>query len=84
MTEEQKNILHERFEYYESKSTVFVLIVFTIIVFLQIYAYKSEWIQSVVQVTFSISLALVFFFIIFSFLKGLLFPIIAKFYFKEK
>jgi len=83
MTNEQKDILHEKFQEMEKYSTWTVLFLFLIITILHIVNPHSEFVQSYVQVTFSICLGLVLLFVLLSLLKDLLFPIIAKFYFKN-
>jgi prepilin signal peptidase PulO-like enzyme (type II secretory pathway) len=83
MTEEQKNILDERFSTWEKYSTWLVLVLFTIITVLAIIDPHDTFIQDYIKLTFRICLGLVFSFVIFSLVKDLFYPVIAKFYFKD-
>ena len=83
MTKVQKEILDAKFIEWEKYSTWLVLFLFAIITLLHIINPHSEFVQAYVKITFPICLGLVFLFVIFSLLKDLFFPLIAKFYFKD-
>lgn len=83
MTKEQKEILDAKFIEWEKYSTWLVLFLFAIITLLSIINPHSEFVQSYTKFTFRICLGLVFLFVVLSLLKDLLFPLVAKFYFKD-
>lgn len=83
MTEDQNKYLDERFREYEKISSKVVLILFAIIILIHLIDPTGEIQQIYVKYSFLFSLVLVIGFIILEFLKELIFPVIAKFYFKD-
>lgn len=84
MTEEQKQELENRFRYYEKRSTLLVMILFGIIMLIHSINPEGLWKIDLVKYLFRICISLILGFIAAEFLKDLFFPMIAKFYFKER
>lgn len=84
MTETQNEILEKKFRDYEKKSSILVLLLFSTIILIHLIDPFGEIQQLYVKYIFRFSLILVLAFIVLEFLKELIFPVIAKFYFKDE
>jgi hypothetical protein len=84
MKQEERDELETMFRIWEKRSTYFVIVVFFVILLIQVINPSGTWKEVYVMYSFRIAFMTIILFVVFELLKDIFFPLIAKYYFKNK